>query len=125
VGSLLLSVCMSNPHRERSVPHILNPGQELTPVGRNWRLFVTLVISRAERVGLDFPRDRLLALAQEYVELVTPLVREHERLIDQSRAETVEHPLTRPVLEAIAAASNAVVAYERLLRELKGRSEDR
>jgi hypothetical protein len=67
-------------------------------------------------LSLDFPRDKLLALARQYVELVMPLVREQERLIDQSRSEAVEHPLTKRVLETIGTASNAVVAYESLVK---------
>ena len=78
-----------------------------------------------ERTGLDFPHSKLLALAQEYVELVTPLVREQERLIDQLRDEAVEHALTQRALEALSRASNAVVAYESLLRDLEGSDDDR
>jgi hypothetical protein len=83
-----------------------------------------LIISQTEEIALDFPRDKLLSLARQYVELVMPLVREQERLIDQSRAEAVEHPLTQRVLETIGTASNAVVAYESLVRELENSSDD-
>jgi hypothetical protein len=87
-------------------------------------LFFSLVPSQADGVVLDFARDKFLALARQYVELVTPLVREQERLIDQSRAEPVEHPLIQRVLETIGRASNAVVAYESLIRELEGSDDD-
>jgi hypothetical protein len=90
----------------------------------NPQLFLSLIPSLTDGVILDFPRDKFLALARQYVELVVPLVREQERLIDQSRAEAVEHPLTRQVLETIGAASNAVVAYDSLIRELKGSGDD-
>jgi hypothetical protein len=87
-------------------------------------LFFSLILLQTDGVLLDFPRDKLLALARQYVELVTPLVREQERLIDQSRAESVEHPLTKRVLETIGKASNAVVAYESLIREIEGSGDD-
>jgi hypothetical protein len=87
-------------------------------------LFFSLIPSQTDGVVLDFPRDKFLALARQYVELVTPLVREQERLIDQSRAEPVEHRLTQRVLESIGTASNAVVAYESLIRELEGSGDD-
>jgi len=87
-------------------------------------LIFSLILEPSDGVVLDFPRDKLLALARQYVELVMPLVREQERLIDQSRAEAVEHPLTRRVLETIGTASSAVVAYESLLRDLEGSGDD-
>ncbi len=68
---------------------------------------------------MDFPRDKFFALAQEYVTLVRPVVREHERLIDQLRAEA-EHSLTQRAVEAIGKASTAVLVYEGLLQELRG-----
>jgi hypothetical protein len=68
---------------------------------------------------LDFPGDKFYILAQEYVQLVTPIVREHERLIDQLRTEA-NPSLTRRAVEAISKASNAVIVYEGLLRELRG-----
>jgi hypothetical protein len=87
-------------------------------------LFFSLIPSQTDGILLDFPRDKLLALARQYVELVTPLVREQERLIDQSRVEPVEHPLTKRVLETIGKASNAVVAYQSLIREIEGSGDD-
>jgi len=96
-----------------------------SPIGRgNPQLIFSLILAPSDGVILDFPRDKLLALARQYVEFVMPLVREQERLIDQSRAEAVEHPLTRRVLETLGTASNAVVAYQSLLRDLEGSGDD-
>src|SRR5215208_1412122 len=59
-------------------------------------------------VGLDIPRDKLLALFQAYVAQATAIVREQERLIDQIRGEAVDSPLVQRALEAVAKASSAV-----------------
>jgi hypothetical protein len=77
------------------------------------------VISESRRFVVDFPTDKLVELAEDYVQRATSIVREQERLVDQLRGDGVEHPLTQRVVEALSKAASAVNAYESLLRELK------
>src|SRR5215213_2319672 len=87
--------------------------------GKGTSLKIFEFIPSFEGITLDIPRDKLLALVQNYVAQAMPIVREQERLIDQIRGDAVDSPVIQRALEAVAKASSAVVAQEALVKELK------
>lgn len=66
-------------------------------------------------------RDKLLALFQAYVAQATAIVKEQERLVDQISGEIADSPFTQRALDAVAKASDAILAQEALIRDLNQR----